>query len=385
MSVCLELYNLYKREADLLLKHLEQSLLVNADFDYENVDLKLLLTNIILLIHTNPDLEFSKIKMFLRTYYGGSPPIPANESHPINVLLFYQQKFEKHINAIESMIDDVSTNDLHILRHLRALNAINQYYNVKEKLLFPLLERYGQYQLPRRMWEADDYLRVALRTMIKRVEKHETIETRHILSTFREINSVFNHLKDSERYVLYPLCLELLSKNEWIQVAEEAAAFNFDMTDFFGEHFGRENHQLPSDDKVQHRLGGGFLTMKEVNLILNNLPLELTFIDAQGIFKYFNNKTEASEMIFVRTPLSIGRHVANCHPPKSLSRMMQVMRTLKSKEVEKVTMWFKKGQEFIHVTYTGVFDEEDTFVGVLEYVQDIQPFLELPRTTKKHM
>lgn len=65
--------------------------------------------------------------------------------------------------------------------------------------------------------------------------------------------------------------------------------------------------------------------------------------------------------------------------------MMKVMRSLKSKEEEKVTMWFKKGKEFVHVTYTGVFDEKDDFMGVLEYVQDIQPFLELPRMTKKFM
>ncbi len=368
-----------------MLKQLEQSLLTNTEFKYDNVELKKLLTNIILLIHTNPDLEFSQIKKFLRKYYGGTPPLPTDRTHPVNVLLHYQYNFEKHVLEIESMTDDISENAAYILRHLHVLSEIHQYYNVKEKLLFPLLERYGQYQLPRRMWEADDYLRVALRAMIKRVEKHETIESRHILSTFREIKNVFDHLKDSERYVLFPLCLELFNESNWIQIAEESAALKIDMSEFHAKYSVQKDIEGSYDDKTQHHFGGGVLTMKEVNLILNHLPLELTFIDAQGIFKYFNNITEASEMIFVRTPLSIGRHVANCHPPESLSRMMKVMRSLKSKEEEKVTMWFKKGKEFVHVTYTGVFDEKDDFMGVLEYVQDIQPFLELPRMTKKFM
>lgn len=49
------------------------------------------------------------------------------------------------------------------------------------------------------------------------------------------------------------------------------------------------------------KFGGGYLTPEEANLILNSLPLEITFIDKQGLFKYFNEMTEASEMMLVRT------------------------------------------------------------------------------------
>lgn len=48
-------------------------------------------------------------------------------------------------------------------------------------------------------------------------------------------------------------------------------------------------------------------------------------------------------------------------------------------------MWFKKGDEFIFVTYKGVFDDDGEFMGVLEYVQDIQPFFELDGPIKKHI
>nr|WP_244535141.1 PAS domain-containing protein [Gracilibacillus kekensis] len=36
--------------------------------------------------------------------------------------------------------------------------------------------------------------------------------------------------------------------------------------------------------------------------------------------------------MFIRTPSSIGRHVANCHPPKSLKKVMKVICDLKSKK-----------------------------------------------------
>ena len=34
--------------------------------------------------------------------------------------------------------------------------------------------------------------------------------------------------------------------------------------------------------------GGGYLSLKEANLILNHLPFEITFIDKNDLFKYFN-------------------------------------------------------------------------------------------------
>ena len=42
-------------------------------------------------------------------------------------------------------------------------------------------------------------------------------------------------------------------------------------------------------------------------------------------------------------------------------------------------MWFKSESrgKFVHVTYAAVRDEDGDFQGVLEYVQDIQPYREI--------
>nr|WP_255639773.1 PAS domain-containing protein [Aquibacillus saliphilus] len=143
--------------------------------------------------------------------------------------------------------------------------------------------------------------------------------------------------------------------------------------------------KIDSADSKHLRFGGGYLTIKEANHILNNLPLEITFIDENGIFKYFNELVESAEMMFIRTPTSIGRNVANCHPPKSLKKVMQVIRDLKSKKRSSETMWFKKKDQYIHITYKGLFTENGEYLGILEYVQDIQPFLDLPRDVKREL
>src|SRR5699024_7522003 len=102
-------------------------------------------------------------------------------------------------------------------------------------------------------------------------------------------------------------------------------------------------------------------------------------------FKYFNEITKSSEMMFVRTPTSIGRSVANCHPPKSLRKVTQLIHDLKTKKKPSETMWFRKKDQYIHVTYKGIFDEDGEFLGILEYVQDMQPFFDLPREVKKEI
>src|SRR5690625_3049140 len=128
--------------------------------------------------------------------------------------------------------------------------------------------------------------------------------------------------------------------------------------------------------------GGGYLTTEEANLILNHLPLEITFVDKNSVFKYFNETTEASEMMLVRTPTSIGRNVANCHPPKSLKKVMTLIRDLKTKKRTSESMWYKKDDRYIYLTYKALFNKKDEFLGILEYVQDIQPFFELPSEVK---
>src|SRR5699024_11435307 len=69
-------------------------------------------------------------------------------------------------------------------------------------------------------------------------------------------------------------------------------------------------------------------------------------------------------MVFVRTPTSIGRSVANCHPPKSLRKVTQLIHDLKTKKKPSETMWFRKKDQYIHVTYKGIFDEDGEFLGI---------------------
>ena len=124
--------------------------------------------------------------------------------------------------------------------------------------------------------------------------------------------------------------------------------------------------------------GGGYLSLKEANLILNHLPFEITFIDKNDLFKYFNTSLAIDNKLFPRVPSAIGRHVKMCHPPRSLDMVMALIDDLKHKRRTSESMWFHRSDgRFAYVTYIGVFDDQDQYMGVLEYVHDIAPLLDL--------
>lgn len=123
-------------------------------------------------------------------------------------------------------------------------------------------------------------------------------------------------------------------------------------------------------------MGNGFLSLEQANLILNHLPMEITFVNKDDIFQYYNDSVPTEEMIFKRTPSQVGRNVELCHPPKLLPKVKRIFQALRSGEKDKFEMWFNsesRGQ-FVHVTYAAVRDLAGNFQGVLEYVQDIAPY-----------
>ena len=107
--------------------------------------------------------------------------------------------------------------------------------------------------------------------------------------------------------------------------------------------------------------------------------MEITFVNKDDIFQYYNDNTPADEMIFKRTPSQVGRNVELCHPPKYLDKVKTIMKGLREGVKDKYEMWFKSESrgKFVHITYAAVHDENGEFQGVLEYVQDIQPYREI--------
>lgn len=316
-----------------------------------------------------------------------------DKTHPLNIFQQEINIFKSLLQETSALLDQVKVNETEAIElfkwKVQTLSGLIPHFNRKEKIIFPVIERRGEYILPRKMWADDDVIRFALNKLQKRVAKLEEVDWRHIQNAYTELESSLTDMLRQEEILFIPLMQEDISAVEWQQIAQESSAFGYAIEvpeiwyDFEIELTSIDAKYDAKQGQQNLRFGGGFLTTKEADLILNNLPVEITFVDKNGTFKYFNDLVEASDMMFIRTPISIGRNVANCHPPKSLSKVMQIIRDLKTKQKKSESMWFKKGNQFIHVTYKALFDEKDEYIGILEYVQDIQPFFELPQKFKR--
>jgi DUF438 domain-containing protein len=109
--------------------------------------------------------------------------------------------------------------------------------------------------------------------------------------------------------------------------------------------------------------------------ILNTLPIELSFVDADDRVQYFSHEHHAK--IFPRTRGAIGRAVQQCHPPKSVHKVEAILRAFKAGERDIAEFWLDMGPRKVHVRYFAVRTPGGAYLGTLETVQDITPIQQI--------
>jgi PAS domain S-box-containing protein len=136
-----------------------------------------------------------------------------------------------------------------------------------------------------------------------------------------------------------------------------------------------EKEKLANEDSDGYiKFDTGILKAKEISAVFDHLPVDITFVDKDGVVKYFSN---SKERIFVRTKAVIGRKVQNCHPPASMHVVEQVVEDLKSGKKEYEDFWIKMDNLYILIRYFAVRDENGEFIGTLEVSQNIKPIQDI--------
>jgi len=143
---------------------------------------------------------------------------------------------------------------------------------------------------------------------------------------------------------------------------------------------GQGQEETPEGNVGPHRtnpvldLGTGQLSLKQLDMVLRHLPVDISFVDASGHVRYYS---ETEDRIFPRTPGAIGRHVENCHPPKSVHMVKEILRAFEAGERDVAEFWIELGEKCIHIRYFAVRSPEGEFLGTLEMGQDVTRIREL--------
>ncbi len=266
---------------------------------------------------------------------------------------------------------------LQLLEDFNLLLDVDKHYSRKENLIFPYLEKYGVTAPPKVMWGVDDEIRKMLKA-VKASLVTEPGEREGVVRQAEEVLAKINEMIFKEEQILLPMASETLTEDEWLAIAADSDAIGYCLTEPQGlwqpvQIDVAAKEAGAGEQPVQGgylNLGSGVLTPAEIKAILNHLPVDITFVDRDGVVKYFN---QAAERIFARTKAVIGRRVQNCHPPASVQVVEGLVADLSSGKKDSEAFWLKMGDQYVYIRYLAVRDERGEFLGVLEVTQNIRP------------
>ena len=135
---------------------------------------------------------------------------------------------------------------------------------------------------------------------------------------------------------------------------------------YYVETETQEDTGMEQPDSAE--LKTGKLTTEQLDLLLTHLPVDVSFVDADGFVRYYS---DTPSRIFKRSPAIIGRHVEKCHPAKSVDKVKKIVSAFAAGEKDTAQFWIELGGKFTHIRYFAVRDEMGKFVGTLEVSQDV--------------
>lgn len=125
-------------------------------------------------------------------------------------------------------------------------------------------------------------------------------------------------------------------------------------------------------------LDRGILTVDQINALLKSIPLEITFVDANNQFLYYNHNADSAQMFAHRKPSQVGNPIGDCHPARTYKHVQAVIAALRSGQTERVQMPVPTHgpDKYVVHNYAAMHDDEGHYAGVNEYILDIKPIID---------
>ena len=327
--------------------------------------------------------------------------------HPVNTFKMENRALERLMKkTIKPLLSELEDNDNpglreNLLVEFTKLYELDKHYLRKENLLFPYLEKYEITGPPKVMWGVDDEIRDDIKNVLSAIKNSDN-DSRELSSKAEAAIDRVNEMIFKEENILLPMALETLSEDEWLKIADEShelgyclyepkkvwkpVRVNVDEKTKIEAIKDADEEKNSSVTKGESQDGGyssdsaqksgyisfetGAMTQKELEAMLDTMPVDITFVDKDGLVKYFSQGTER---IFPRTKAVIGRSVSNCHPPASVHVVEQIVEDLMSGKKDHEDFWIKMGDKYTLIRYFAVRDKDGSYIGTLEFTQNIAP------------
>ncbi|MHA1215071.1 MAG: DUF438 domain-containing protein [Candidatus Hodarchaeales archaeon] len=271
--------------------------------------------------------------------------------HPLNTYMEENKKAQMLINKIrKSALDE----------DIKKLEEILIHYTRLENQLFPILEQKNFSGPSQVMWAKHD----EIRSLFKNTQDPKQLDVL--------LKSVEDMITKEER-ILFPTALEKLAVSDWVKVREGEEEIGYAWLESVPEWrpvTPETIHQMDKKPSLEELvdLDTGMLSKDQINLMLKNLPVDISFVDENDTLLYYSN---TKERIFPRSPGVIGRKVQYCHPKKSVDMVNKILDAFKQGKKDVAEFWIQMKGKFIHIRYFALRDEDGKYRGTLEVSQDV--------------
>ncbi|MCK4862762.1 MAG: DUF438 domain-containing protein [Dehalococcoidales bacterium] len=110
------------------------------------------------------------------------------------------------------------------------------------------------------------------------------------------------------------------------------------------------------------------LSQEQLAGILETIPVDISFVDEDDTVRFWNKH---ETRVFKRPNSVLGKTVQNCHPPKSVGTVNEVLTDLKSGKRDFAEFWIDLKGKKVYIRYFAVRDKDGKYIGTLEVGQDI--------------
>lgn len=297
------------------------------------------------------------------------PPVSGSFFHALNQ---NNEQIDLRLKSIRPLFKELNQNqrDPLLRKELKSkfidLSRIDLHYQIKENVLFPLIERYlPDYRCLQVMWSFHDDIRRNLKETIQMLETAD-LDMKKFNRLAGDIFFNIYAIKFREERLLFPIVSELIPEKELNALIPESLEIGFPFVQ--PEIHSEERAATAPEISGEVDLKTGQLSAEQIRLIFNHLPVDITYVDENNQVKFFSTP---EKRIFRRTNSIIGRDVKNCHPHESVHVVEQIVEAFRKGEKDKASFWIQMKGEFILIQYFAVRDEKGNYKGVVEVSQEI--------------
>ena len=258
--------------------------------------------------------------------------------------------------------------DREIVEIMQGLREMKTHFVRLQNIFFPTLEQKAEALSGLALlWAWHDAAEETLERSVAAFSNPET-KTGQLHKLAGELFAAYASMPFKEERLLFAVAEELLTEEDWTAMYQQSRAYPtaFDVRKEVEDiDFGRLQEDAPVGEFSSLT---GSLNFEQLNLVLNNLPVDFTVVDENNRVLYFNNPPHR---IFPRSPAVIGREVKNCHPPKSLDKVEEIVDAFREGSKSHARFWIAvKGRKLL-IEYFALRDADGTYRGVLEVSQGI--------------